>query len=68
MRKNLKLFCVERNISRKQLCTDLGYKALPYVSQVVNGHVNASRKMMERFKEVYNIKSMDEVYEIFKDE
>ena len=67
MRKNLKKYLIDNDMSLKDLATDLN-KNYSYISQVVNGDKTVSLNLIHAFKEKYKIKSFDEAIEIWKDE
>lgn len=67
MRKNLKIFMVKNKLSTRQLANDMNVTS-GYMSGIITGKRNASLNLINDFKEKYNINSLDEAIEIFKDE
>lgn len=67
LRKNLKRYMVDNDLSTKQLANDLSVTQ-NYMSSIITGKRNASLILINNFKEKYNINSLDEAIEIFKDE
>lgn len=67
MRKNLKKFLIDNDMTQKDLAEKLDITET-HLSQVIKGNREASLKMINNFKEIYSIGSMDEAIEIWKDE
>lgn len=67
MRKELKKFMIDNNLSRKDLADSLEVGET-YLSAIISGKKNASFSILIKFNEIYKIGSIDKTMEIFKNE